>query len=441
MKLKKIRSFKSEVSSTNPEFKALRWRLLGAYLIIMVAIQSISNLLVYQFFANNLRTQIDHRLSNLAQAAAHSLAAIKQDTNAVKRYTPRPLDQDGDLDIPWEDLREPLQSVEWFDANEKQRGIAGKLHPNWELRAGFQTIKDEKIRTLTVAVYNDKHPQLEGYVRVSESTESLEAVLNQLSWGFSLGGIVVLGLIGIGGMWLTGESLKPIEESYEQLKQFTTDASHELRSPLTVIKTSVEVMQTHPERIDPADVEKLGAVVSATNQMSHLVENLLLLARSDRVTVDFPQNSILIPLEELLEDVVAFLDLKAEQKNISIKENWDSSCLVKGEAAQLHRLFSNLLDNALEYTLPGGTVTVSLRKNEKFALVKVEDTGIGIAPQDLTLVFSRFWRSEAARLRREDGSGLGLAIATAIAKKHGGEITVTSKVGVGSCFQVRLPLA
>jgi signal transduction histidine kinase len=426
---------------TNPQFKALGWRLLGTYLMVMVAIQSISNLLVYQFFARNLRMQVDHRLSNLAQAAAHSLVAIKQDSSAVKKYMSRPLDQDGDLDIPWQDLREPLQSVEWFDSKQKLLGIAGRISPSWKFQEGFQTIKQEKIRTLTVAVHNDKQPHLQGYVRVSESIESLEVVLEQLSWGFTLGGIIVLGLISLGGMWLTRESLKPIEESYEQLKQFTADASHELRSPLTVIKTSIEVMQTHPERIHPGDVEKLDAVVSATNQMSYLVENLLLLARSDRAIIDSSQDWILIPLEDLLEDVVAFLEPTAEIKKISIKENLVSGIVVKGDASQLYCLFSNLLANALQYTLLGGTVTVSVTEQEKFVLVGIEDTGIGIAPEHLSQVFARFWRSEEARTCREEGSGLGLAIAKAIAKKHGGEITVSSKLGVGSCFTVKLPLA
>lgn len=425
----------------NPQFKALRWRLLGAYLLVMVVIQSISNVLVYHFFVYNLHQQIDYRLSHLAEAAAHHLIEIKKDNSAINNSNHRCFDGDGDLDIPWQDLREPSQSVEWFDANKQRLGIEGRLAPDLSLKEGFQTIVSQKIRTLTVTLYaKEQLQQVEGYVRVSESTEPLENDLVYLCWGFGLGGIIALGLISLGGMWLTNQSLLPIEKSYRQLKQFTTDASHELRSPLTVIKTSVEVMQTHPERIHPADEEKLDAIVSATNQISYLVENLLLLARTERITKDNPQEWILIPLEELLEDVIAFLEPKAETKDILVRENWQAAVVVRGDATQLYRVFANLLENALQYTPSGGTVSIFITKNDKFAVVTVQDTGIGIAPKHLPLVFERFWRSEEARSCREEGSGLGLAIAKAIIEKHGGEIAVSSVLGVGSCFKVRLPL-
>jgi signal transduction histidine kinase len=424
----------------NPQFKALRWRLLGAYLLVMLAIQSISYVLIYEFFIYNLYQQVDYRLSGLAQAAAHHLVAIKKDSSEIENINHRVLDEDGDLDIPWQYLREPFQSVEWFDAHQHRLGIAGRLLPNLKLTEGFHTLASQNIRTFTIAVYGKNQLQLEGYIRVSESIKPLKTVLRHLYWGFGLGGIIALGLITIGGMWLTNQSFLPIEKGYQQLKQFTTDASHELRSPLTIIKTSVEVMQTHPERIHPDDELKFGAIVSATNQMSYLVENLLLLARTEKIPKQIPQTWILIPLDELLEDVIEFLELKAQAKQIVIQQNWQANVVVRGDATELYRVFANLLDNALRYTPSKGTVKISLHKNDKLALVKVEDTGIGIATKNLSLVFERFWRSEAARFSHEEGSGLGLAIALAIVKKHGGDITVSSVVGVGSCFTVRLPL-
>lgn len=111
-----------------------------------------------------------------------------------------------------------------------------------------------------------------------------------------------------------------------------------------------------------------------------------------------------------------------------------------GDSAQLSRLFSNLLENALQYTPEGGSVTLTLHQQNRYAIVSVRDTGIGLAPEQIAHVFDRFWRADKARSRREGGTGLGLAIAAAIAKHHGGKITVTSELDVGSCFQVRLPL-
>jgi len=300
-----------------------------------------------------------------------------------------------------------------------------------------------QVRTLTLPVYghgpdHTQQPYLEGYVRTSQSIEGVEHVLSQLRWGIGLGDFVALSLTGIGGLWLTRQALEPVEYSFQQLKQFTADASHELRSPLTVIKTSLEVMLMLNQ---PLDAKKLTAITSATNQMTRLVEDLLFLARTDTVTDTIPFERIPIPLDEVLQDLVELLEPQIQAKEITLKTHWLAGVSVAGDASQLTRLFDNLLENALHYTLPGGTVVLSMSSLNRSVIVSVEDTGIGIAPEHLPKVFHRFWRTDKARSRREGGLGLGLAIAQAIAQRHGGEITVTSQVGVGSCFRVHLPTA
>lgn len=236
-------------------------------------------------------------------------------------------------------------------------------------------------------------------------------------------------------------SFQQLNQANQQLKQFTADASHELRSPLTLIKTSVQVMRTHPERIHPADVEKLESMTSATEQMTRLVEDLLFLARTDTTTISSSFDWGIIPIDELLEDLFDLLSPQAEAKKVILKLDLAEGLFVKGDPVQLKRLFSNLIENALQYTPSGETVTISLVHLNNFVLVKIEDTGIGIAPEHIPLVFHRFWRADKARKYREEGSGLGLAIASAIAQRHAGAIALTSQVGVGSCFEVRLPIA
>jgi hypothetical protein len=295
-----------------------------------------------------------------------------------------------------------------------------------------------------IPVYDKKHPNspyILGYIRVAESTEEVENLLRQLSWGFVIGEAITLIFIGVGGMWLTQQSLKPLEKSYQQLKQFTGDASHELRSPLTAIKTSVEVLQTHPERIHPQDIKKLAGIVSATNQMSHLVEDLLLLARTDNDLDLIHQDLAKIPIEELLEDVVIFLEPQAEKKSILVEMNCLKKGLVRGNSFQLQRLFSNLLDNAIKYTPIQGSVKITLDAIEKWALITLEDSGFGIDSEEIPFLFDRFWRSEQARSPQTQGTGLGLAIAQSIAQRHGGKITVKSVLGQGSCFTILLPIA
>ncbi|WP_013324597.1 sensor histidine kinase [Gloeothece verrucosa] len=427
----------------NREFQTLHWRLLLSYLAVMVTILGTSAVVVYQFFSRSIYQQVDNRLLNLAQAASHSLITLKHDKNVIDDLPGRDFDHDGDLDIPWQNLRLPSQGVEWYAANEQRLAMAGTLFPTLPLKVGFEQQQHGQIRTLTIPAYSYPQgtPHLEGYIRVSESNQEVQKTLIQLRWGFGLGGTIAIILTGIGGMWLTRQSLGPVEQSFAQLKQFTADASHELRSPLTVIKTSVEVMQTHPERIHPADVEKFNGIVSATKQMSSLVENLLLLARTEKISDPYPQEWGLIPLHEVLEDLVDFLELTANAREINLKFEGLIEVFIKGDSEQLSRLFSNLLNNALQYTPQGGQVTVSLNQNERYVLVSVEDTGIGISSAQLPHIFDRFWRADDARCYRCEGTGLGLAIAQAIAHRHRGEITVKSQLGVGSCFQVRLPKA
>jgi signal transduction histidine kinase len=331
-------------------------------------------------------------------------------------------------------------------------GKVGKPLTSIPLAANSYISQQGQIRALTIRVYEEKQSgakqELQGYIRVLESTEELAEELDRLLLGLGVAGMIALSLTSVGGLWLTRQSIKPIQLSFQQLKQlnqqlkqFTADASHELRSPLAAIKTSTQVMMTHPERIHPADVDKLDAIASATQQMTCLVEDLLFLARTDVTETNLTQEWRAIPIDELLEDLVDFLSPQAQAKVITLKLDSLEEVFVKGDAFQLRRLFSNLLENALQYTPSSGTVTISIASQDKFVVISVEDTGIGIAPEYVPLVFHRFWRADKARTYREDGSGLGLAIAQAIAQRHGGEIVLSSQIGVGSCFGVRLPIA
>lgn len=428
---------KPKHSSHQPAFRNLRWRLLGSYLAVMTAIMATSITVMYHVVRYNLYQKVDRQLEILADAAAHNLAEIKSHPSSLYDPAPVVLDHDGDLDLPWQDLQTSDQAVEWFDATGRKVGAAGRELLDQPFFPSFQVTQEEEFRSLTIPVYSPTY-QLEGYVRVSQSTEDIHEELERLLTGFGLGGLVALILSGIGGWGLTQQAFAPIEKSFHTLQQFTADASHELRSPLTAIRTSVEVMQSHPERIHPADQRKLQAIASATQQMTHLVEDLLLLARSDTIATR-PAERVTLPLDELLEDLSDLFLPQAEAKQITFVPHPLPPVLVSGNASQLKRVFSNLLSNALHYTPSGGTITLSMHPFAQTVLVKIEDTGIGIAPDQLPLIFDRFWRADKARLYREGGLGLGLAIAQAITQDHGGKITVTSQLGQGSCFQVRLP--
>lgn len=431
--------------SVSPQFKALKWQLLLSSVGVMGLTLAVAGLAVYEFVAHSLMQKSDRQLEVLADAAAHSLAEIERNPAAIAHPSLRALDNDGDLDLPWQDLQQPQQSIEWFGASGQRLGQAGATIPDLPLNPAVAQVNSGDWRILTIPVSIPDaagltSDQLQGYIRVSTSMEGIDEELERLRQGLVWGGLSALVICGMGGWWLTRQSLQPIERSVLQLKQFTADASHELHNPLTVIRTSIEVMQSHPERVHAADQPKLEAIASATAEMSQLVDDLLWLARTDG---DLTTQStwVLIPLHELLEEVVDGYTAAAQQKHLRLTATLKPDSLVYGDASQLKRLFLNLLANALHYTPEGGAVTITALRHDHWATVEIEDTGIGIAPDQLPLVFDRFWRADPARSRRDGGVGLGLAIAQAIAHRHGGEISVRSQLGVGSCFQVRLPTA
>ena len=418
-------------------FPGLRWRLLLSYLTVMAAILSIFGAGVYVFFSRSMYAQLDKKLRTLAQAATPSFTQVKAKGS---RYV-------NQVDtVPWRDIfNYDSQSLEWFDNQGKTLARRGSINLELPLKLGSWTFPRKKtdipVRAYTVSVFTDSSlDRPEGFIRASQSLEEINTVKKQLFWVLIFGGMSTLILIGLGGFWLTRKAIEPIEESFSKLRQFTADASHELRGPVTAIKASVDVMQCHPERIHPKDAKKLVAISSATTQMGQLIGDLLFLARTDNATDVPSRKRTKIALDRVLQDIVVLLEPMAQKKNITLKYQLIPNIYAFGDKSELNRLFSNLIENALQYTPSGGKVNVSLTKHNRFAFVNVEDSGIGIAPEQIPFVFDRFWRADKARTRREGGTGLGLAIASAIAQNHGGKITLTSQVNKGSCFQVRIPV-
>jgi two-component system, OmpR family, manganese sensing sensor histidine kinase len=424
-------------------YQGLRSRLLLYYLIVMATILSLFGTGVYVVFRRNLYKQLDKKLVTLAQSATPSFYDVR---DRGSQY----LDQVEE--VPWRDIfNRDQQSLEWFDEKGKLLGRKGMIELNAPPEVGTAFIQQpntEKVfRTHTVSMFIRRNgqagpPTLVGFIRASQSSEEIEAAEEQLFWILVFGGMLTLILIGLGGFWLSQKAIEPIEASFLQLKQFTADASHELRSPLTAIKASVDVMRNHPERVHPKDAKKLEAITGATIQMNQTLEDLLFLARTDadpNIPMEARQLAP-VSLNQILQNCFVLLEPLANEKEIVFQSKFRDEIMILGDTAQLSRLFSNLLENALQYTPEEGRVSLDLYKQNRMAIVSVRDTGIGIAPDQISKVFDRFWRASKARSRRKGGTGLGLAISAAIAKRHGGKISVTSELNIGSCFLVRIPI-
>ncbi|MEO7986111.1 MAG: HAMP domain-containing sensor histidine kinase [Gemmatimonadales bacterium] len=233
--------------------------------------------------------------------------------------------------------------------------------------------------------------------------------------------------------------LARLERSFDSLHRFTADASHELKTPLQVLRLGVERALVHPG-VPPEILESLDETLAQVNEMTELVESLLTLARADEggVPLALEQHD----LRDILSDVAETAGMLGEATGLRVTSAMPDSPVTM--AVDLHRIremLLNLVTNAVKYTPPGGTVGLELDEADDAATISVRDTGIGIAPGDLPHIFDRFWRADPARSRTGErpGTGLGLAITKWIAEAHGGSITVTSRPGRGTVFSVRLP--
>ena len=408
-------------------FQKIRHRLLVSYLVVLASMLGGFALAVRIVFTRSLTHQLTDKLTALAQVAS---ANAEYENGHIKIES----------DFPGQNLIANQQSLRWFDTQGRLIAQQGKIFLNLPLSI-TETIQihnngKNRIQSVTLPIIGSDDKKLIGYVRASQSLEEFDETLNKLDWGLGGGIVVALAISGVGGVWLTRQAMQPIEESFARLKQFTADASHELRSPLMAIKSNTAVALKYPEGMRETDAEKFQAITSATNQMTHLTEDLLFLARNDKIQI--PKWDT-VNLTVILDNLVQLYKPEAEAKQINLISLLNENLYLAGDSAQLTRLFSNLIGNALHYTPLGGVVEVKTSRVGSHLIVNVQDTGVGIAPENLDSVFERFWRADESRTYNSGGSGLGLAIAQTIAQTHGGLITVTSQLGVGSCFTVRLP--
>jgi len=233
------------------------------------------------------------------------------------------------------------------------------------------------------------------------------------------------------------EMLARIESAFLRVTQFTADASHELRTPVALIRTEAE-LALRRSRDENEYREALQHILQESDRTTKLIEELLTLARADsgREALDMRP----IDLLPALREVAAGWRQVAALRSLRFEEHFAAESLrVLGDESALRRVVGVLLDNAFKYTSAPGAVTLSVEQKDSEALIRVEDTGIGIAGEDQPRIFERFYRVDKARSRNLGGSGLGLAIAQWIVQLHRGSITVESKLGSGSLFQVKIP--
>jgi heavy metal sensor kinase len=480
--------------------RSLRFKLTLWYVLILgILLISFSSFL-YFTLSNSLHRDVDNKLSSLAKLIASESVSplskfgfgnIDQTLETSMNLKPigkfiQVLDESGNIGRKSENLKNVQLPISLHALKNASKGLV-----TFETNRSFE---NTPLRIITFPLVENNHATK--IVQVASSLEEVEEALNTLFIILVITVPLALMVASLGGQFLAHKALKPVDhitqtarmitsqnlnqriippkvkdeisrlietfnemisrldQSFRQIKQFSSDASHELKTPLTILKGEVEVM-LRKERTPQEYQQTLKSNLEEINRMSQIVEDLLILSKAD--TGDIRLNKGDISLTEILNEVVAQMDMLAKSKRLHLStSNHHQDIHIFGDALRIRELFINLIENGIKYTEEGGSIHIALQKEnellvgnpldrmkrekEEFAKIIVSDTGIGIAKEDQEKIFDRFFRVDKARSREQGGSGLGLSICKWIVEAHQGEIKVESELGKGSSFIIILPL-
>jgi signal transduction histidine kinase len=411
-------------------FARIRLRLVGWTMLILGVILVVLGTSVYFAVSRSLLQQVDQNLATLS-------------SQAVPALLPPP-------GRPGERGRGPRQGYtggvfylgltpdgEVF-ANPQQVTTTGVTWPDPPARGAiFATISlnGEDTRVLAIGAPDGDT------VIVGQSLAAEETALHFLLLVLVAGGGLGL-LLSLGGAWfLAGRALVPIQQAFARQQEFVADASHELRTPLTVLRSATDLLNQHRARPLEENGELFDDVRAEIVRLERLSQDLLVLARSDQGGLEL----MTAPLElaGLAGDVVRRTAPLANARGLRLSLEAEPEPLtVEADPDRLQQVLVILLDNALKHTPSGGQVAVGVRRHGTCAVLEVADTGAGIAPEHLPRIFDRFYRADRARGHQanEGGAGLGLSIAKLLVEAHGGQLRLSSTLGVGTQVSAELPL-
>ncbi len=451
-------------------FQATRQRLALWYTTVTAILLLLFASGFYLYVRSTLIERIDDTLSHVVEVVGRSL--VIEPAPATSDSPPR-LNLDASFRDNAESVEDDHIDLEWFDANGNlvwstfSAPLDVPLHPN----SDGETVEAHFQGTSTLAVDSPNYQppdsftlrqvtqrvevggQVLGYLRVSHPWFEVTKPTRQLIRDLALGTVLMVAAVAAIGWFLSGLAIAPVRDSYQRLKQFTADASHELRNPIAVIQTNVQVALEDPDPDPQVQRDQLRLVERLTRRLGRLVDDLLFLARQDSGMIQMQSDRL--DLKELLTEVVEEQAAIALDRNQHLSLTVDEDCqsfAVMGDRDQLTRLFTNLISNALQYTPADGQIRVTLHRLKQSGhtafQVRVQDTGIGIPEESLPYLFDRFYRVDPARTHAGainsksavTGSGLGLAIAKVITENHQGTIQVESTAGQGTTLIVTLPV-
>lgn len=439
----------------NKIFFGARLHLAGWYAGVMGIILTLSGVGIYQVMLHAHWQAVDRELESVAGTLHDSLEPLLQQSDRIAPSVQQILPN---LCIVGEKCERESTNRHVLGAIQQESFYALFLSRSGTLIAtvgkqpigttprtepdAWQTIEDRqgnRYHQISLLLKNSNGKPW-GYLQVGRSLADYDNHLEQSKLTLLVSLPIAFLIVSIASWYLAGMAMQPVYASYRQIQQFTADAAHELRTPLAAIRATVESVLSSDSSPEIESRDVLQTINRQTIRLSQLVQDLLLLSRLDLQAIASQKQPCC--LNEIVSDLVEEVAALALQADIDLKLKIvdEPKIYVIGNEEQLYRLMLNVLINAIYYTPEHGKVEVSLDRLDHYAIIQIQDTGIGIDSIDLPYIFDRFYRVNSDRSRKKGGSGLGLAIAMAIAKVHNGNIQVKSELGKGSIFTIRLGL-
>lgn len=458
-----IRSFRVQLTVWYVAFFSLLFVLFGIYL--------------YGVLARSLETRLEQVLSSQANTSAALMAdeLVEEKGDALRAATEVTSELRGSIVAIALDGRVLASSAPFFPGGFATVASRAGREPSPDVSLDLPDIGPHGSRAVVRRLVQDGRTFL---ILAVSPLDSVAADLSLVRRALLFAAPLLIALAGFGGWWLTTRSLAPLgwmaeqarrisgsnldsrleigaaaeelmtlaasfnellsrlDQTFDSMRRFVGDASHELRTPISVIRGEADVALSS-DRNTTEYRESLAIILDESRRLSRLVDDLLNLARADAGAVKLQIQDFYF--NDLLAECCRSVQTLASSRHIQLECRTSEDVPYRGDEELLRRLVVNLLDNAIRYTPSGGRVAVTLLADGNELRVEVSDTGQGIAPEALPHLFERFYRADKARSRQDGGFGLGLAIVKWIAESHSGAVDLASRPGAGSTFTVTLP--
>jgi signal transduction histidine kinase len=330
----------------------------------------------------------------------------------------------------------------FFDTNTEEISILDRDHTEMDAALILDAVQEARNKDTDFGIL-----QKEGLIYYRESMQDIEKyafadvayLRNRLLLSFMLLLLVFLltiGLLCLISIWLARRAAEPMEKAIEMERQFVADISHDLKTPITVILANNSILRSEPDAKVGDNLQWIDSTDSAAKNMMHLISQMLTLSSLESTAKANRSESV--DLSHIAEKCALQMESIAYDRNISLKTEIDEGIFYRGDREYAERICSGLMENALKYEPDGGSVCIAVCRQKKKALLRVENAGSVIEPEDLPHVFERFYRGDKTR-NQQKGHGLGLPIIKQMSELQGGEISVISSADQGTVFTVAFP--